>query len=272
MKRIYFIAFFLISAITFGQKTVNNYKYVIVPKKFEFLKEDNQYQVNALTKFLLDKYGFETYMKSDEKPADLSSNPCLALTADLENESGLFVTKLIFKLEDCYGNVVFESKEGRSREKNYKTAYHEAIRDAFTSVKELDYNYQQDPQIASAPKTQEPAISNTVSTEVKEKVTKNNKQVAQPANQDKKAIVDRVFLNSGKRYVVKENPKGFGLYQENAPEPFAILIASRGSGNFIYNSLTKQGIAYFDENGNLMVEIFNQQTGNTDKTTYQVAP
>ena len=41
-----------------AQSNLNQYKYVIVPKKYEFLKEANQYQMNALTKFLFENRVF----------------------------------------------------------------------------------------------------------------------------------------------------------------------------------------------------------------------
>ncbi len=37
MKKILFIALFITTA-SFAQKTINNYKYVIVPNKFDFVK------------------------------------------------------------------------------------------------------------------------------------------------------------------------------------------------------------------------------------------
>jgi hypothetical protein len=40
----------------FSQRNVNDYKYVIVPEKFDFQKEPNQFKLNQLTKFLLKKY------------------------------------------------------------------------------------------------------------------------------------------------------------------------------------------------------------------------
>ena len=43
-----------------------------------------------------------------------------------------------------------------------------------------------------------------------------------------------------------------------------------GSDNFIYNSLTKQGMAYFADNGDLVVEIFDRQAGKSIKTTYKL--
>ena len=54
-----------------AQENVNNYKYIIVPKKFDFLKEENQYRVNTFTKFLFEKQGFKMLLLEFEM---ISSN------------------------------------------------------------------------------------------------------------------------------------------------------------------------------------------------------
>ena len=59
---------------------------VIVPNRYAFQKEDNQYQLNMLTKFLLEKQEFKVYMES-EAPAELLQNPCATLKADVKNQS-----------------------------------------------------------------------------------------------------------------------------------------------------------------------------------------
>ena len=71
-------------------------------------------------------------------------------------------------------------------------------------------------------------------------------------------------------YFLEENESGYGFYQKGMAEPFAMLIDSDGSDNFIYNSLTKQGMAYFADNGDLVVEIFDRQAGKSVKTTYKL--
>ncbi|RAV29852.1 hypothetical protein DN748_07060 [Sinomicrobium soli] len=133
------IAVFSISCVL-GQSSVNGYKYVIVPKKFDFLKKENQYQVNALVKFLFEKYDF-TAVYANELNADIEENSCLALKADVRDDSNMFTTKLKVELTNCRGEVVFLSEEGKSKEKDYKKAYHDALRKAFLSVEELGYRY-----------------------------------------------------------------------------------------------------------------------------------
>ena len=272
MKKLSVLFAIFFTVLTYGQKTVNDYKYVIVPEKFEFSKEKNQYQLNALTKFLLEKYGFSTVMKSAEKPAELQSNNCLALEADVQNNSGLFVTKMVFQLKDCYGNVVYASEEGRSREKNYKSAYHEALRDAFSSLEDLNYRYNEDPIVAETPKQEPKAITSAAGADNAEEeevdiVEENEMDVEDAAIG---ATEGKFYANDNAVYFLKENQSGYGFYQKGMAEPFAMLINSDGSDNFIYNSLTKQGMAYFADNGNLVVEIFDRQAGKTVKTIYKL--
>ena len=103
---------------------------VIVPNRYTFQKEDNQYQLNALTKFLLEKQGFKAYMES-EVPAELLQNPCDALRADVKNQSNMMTSKVQFILTDCANKTVFTSEIGKSREKEFKKSYQEALRNAF---------------------------------------------------------------------------------------------------------------------------------------------
>ncbi|GAA4268097.1 hypothetical protein [Hyunsoonleella aestuarii] len=130
-----------LTAPLFSQANLNNYKYVIVPVKFDFLNENDKYQLNSLTKFLFNKYGFKAVLEGSEYPDDLMVNRCLALESDVLKEPGMFKTKLKIELKDCNDKVVFTSIIGESREKVYKTAYNLALRDAFQSVEALNYSY-----------------------------------------------------------------------------------------------------------------------------------
>lgn len=152
------IAFF-ITASVFSQANLNNYKYVIVPNKFDFLKEKDQYQLNALTKFLFEKYGFEALMEGEKYPDDLIRNRCLALKSNLLKDSGMFKTKLALELKDCNDAVVYTSEMGESREKEFKKAFTEALRNAFNSIEKLAYKYEPSTQtLATVP--QETSVTN----------------------------------------------------------------------------------------------------------------
>ena len=73
-----FVFFLILSQnAVFSQNDINNYKYVSVPDRFDFLKSTDQYQVNSLTKFLLEKNGFLVLDTSSNYPSDLENNRCL---------------------------------------------------------------------------------------------------------------------------------------------------------------------------------------------------
>lgn len=132
----------LLSASIFSQSNLNNYKYVIVPTKYDFLKEADQYQLNSLTEFLFEKYGFQALMEGATYPEDLARNRCLALKSNLVKDSGMFKTKLTVELKNCNDEVVYTSEMGESREKEFQRAYTEAARNAFKSIEALNYKYE----------------------------------------------------------------------------------------------------------------------------------
>ena len=103
-----------------AQKSVNDYKYIIVPIQYDFQKSEDLYQINSLAEFLFNKEGFTAFLSNKELPEELKKNRCLALTAKLVNESKMLSTTLHFDLVDCNNNVVFSSIEGKSKEKDYK--------------------------------------------------------------------------------------------------------------------------------------------------------
>ncbi|WP_194766115.1 hypothetical protein [Tamlana sp. I1] len=158
-----FVACFIMSTV-FAQKSLNQYKYVIVPEKYGFLNEKDQYQLNSLSAFLFEKYGFTVLMEGVDYPQDLMINRCLALNANVDKDSGMFKTKLTIILKDCFDKVVFTSKEGLSREKDFKTAYNFALRDAFTSVEALHYKYEPTTVEAPVPVPAAPVVAATVAT------------------------------------------------------------------------------------------------------------
>lgn len=152
MKKI-FLLFIFISVQGFSQSVLDEYKYITVPVKYEFLKEADQYQLNSLTRFLFNKEGFNVLPDKENYPEDYKQNRCTALEANVINNSGMFTTKVVIELIDCNDKVIFTSKEGKSKEKDYKTGYHEALREAFESVANLNYSYKPKQSIAEKPVT-----------------------------------------------------------------------------------------------------------------------
>ncbi len=141
---------FVLQFGAFGQEAINKYKYIIIPKQFEFLGSEDQYQINSLAKFLFNKYGYTAFLEGEEVPADLEKNGCLALKANVEDVKGGFLkTKLRINLLDCRNNIIAESEVGETREKEYSKAYNFALRAAFRTFRNFDYEYQPNNSIAS---------------------------------------------------------------------------------------------------------------------------
>ncbi|WP_293741872.1 hypothetical protein [uncultured Pedobacter sp.] len=143
MKSYLFITLLAISFAVQAQSNTANYKYIIVPEKFSFLKQVNQYGLNTLTKALFEEKGFTVYFDNTEIPQEIAADRCKALTVDLQEKNSMFVTNLTLLLKDCKGAVVIKSKEGKSREKEYNTSYNLALRDAFTTFNDFSYSADQ---------------------------------------------------------------------------------------------------------------------------------
>jgi hypothetical protein len=134
-----------------AQSSLNNYKYVFLPERFDFFKTNDQYGLNSLAKMLLEDKGFTVLMGNADIPPQVAANKCNALNTELQEKKGFFVTSLTLILKDCQGNIVFKSKEGKSREKEYPAAYSEALQDAYSSLKAAPYKYDSTTALAQAP-------------------------------------------------------------------------------------------------------------------------
>lgn len=139
MKSKFLLLLLFASSIGFSQ-SVNDYAAVIVPLKYDFIKEENQYRLCTLTKFNLQKAGFVTFYANESLPLEYSDR-CSVLNVDVVKENGFLVTKLYVVLKNCNGKEIFKSEVGRSKEKEYEIAYSEALNMAFESVKALNYKY-----------------------------------------------------------------------------------------------------------------------------------
>jgi hypothetical protein len=147
MKNTLLIIFLLASNFfVLGQeKKASNYKYIIVPERFSFLKQNDQFLTSSLTKFLLKKNGFTVVLDSEEYPAELKNNPCNALTAEIIDKSSFFTTTVLIKLINCANKTIYASEEGKSKLKDYKQAFQESIRNAHESMSDIKFIALADP-------------------------------------------------------------------------------------------------------------------------------
>jgi len=129
----------LVSFVGLSQN-INDYKAVIVPLKYDFMKTDNQYRLATMTKSNLIKAGFQAFYVNEEIPGDYADR-CQLLYVDVKRDNGFLVTKLFVEFKDCYGKVVYTSEVGKSKEKDYELAYKESLDLAFLSINKLHYKY-----------------------------------------------------------------------------------------------------------------------------------
>ncbi|TXD54292.1 MULTISPECIES: hypothetical protein [unclassified Polaribacter] len=80
-------------------------------------------------------------MSNEKLPAALNGNRCLALFVSVVDESSMLSIKNAIEIKDCFGNTVYKSKTGKSRLKEYQKGYQEAIRNAFDTMDDFEYQY-----------------------------------------------------------------------------------------------------------------------------------
>ena len=244
LKRIIFtVSFILISLYGFAQKDINNYKYIVVPKQFDFSNSEDQYQLNSLAKFLFNKYGYEAYLIDDDFPEELKTNRCLALTSEVSNEkNGMFKTKLEFVLKDCFGAVVMTSQIGESRLKKFDKAYTEALRHAFETFQKLDYKYvPKGETITVAPKSETINLKESKVERVKEKDT----ELAKDDVKENPSEVIEKSLETESLYYAQAIEDGFQLVDA---EPKIVMILISTSAKEIFIVKDKNAIVYKENN------------------------
>ncbi len=143
MKKYSLIIVLLFISLIASSQSINDYKYIVVPMKFKFQKSPNLYRLSTNSKFLLTNNGFTVYYDDALLPLDLAKDKCKALYFDLEESSGYFMTKLTMTLKDCQNNIIYTSKVGKSKEKEFEKSYNEALTFALEDLKLLKYKHEE---------------------------------------------------------------------------------------------------------------------------------
>lgn len=140
MKKIIQLFTLLICSVAMAQQ-VNDYQYIIVPTKFAFSKDVNPFGLSTLTKALLQKHTFVAFLDTEVIPDEILRYNCNKLYADVIEENTITTTKLTIVFKDCKGNIVYQSAQGKSRTKDWRVGYNEALRDAAKSLDLMHYKY-----------------------------------------------------------------------------------------------------------------------------------
>ena len=261
---LFFVILLFITNTIVGQ-SLNEYKYVIIPSKYDFQKSEDQYQLNSLTKFLFEKEGFTVTYNNIELPAEIANNPCSALTATVNNESNMFTTKLIIELKNCKNQKVLVTEEGRSKEKNYKSGYQEALRKAFESITEQNYNYTGinkeivaiNDRMAVLQKELKPSTNKV---EVVEEISKVNEYENEASEMVEVVEIENVVESKKQQnqpstmLYAQANALGYQLV-DSTPKVVYILLNSSKKDVFLLKD--KSGMVY-KQNGIWFVEYYNQ--------------
>lgn len=204
----------------FAQQQLNDYKYVIVQEVFSCQKSANDFRLNELTKFLLQKQDFTVFLASEEIPDDVAKNNCLALFVDVTEEKSTFKTKLKLVFKDCRSNVVYTTTEGVSREKVFKTAYNLALRAAVKTFASFKHAYNANnqefevvvektempepkPVIQPKPKIKEAVVVKTPKTSVRNEQKTEEKEIN--SNKTSNSLKAELIPGSVFSYKLKNN-------------------------------------------------------------------
>jgi hypothetical protein len=139
MKNLLYL-FLFCSFYSNGQQTLNDFQTVILPLRFEFQKEDNEYRLNSSLKFELEKLGIKVLTTKSNNEINFSDR-CQYLYIDVKEMSSMLNTKIKLQLNDCQGNVIYESVEAKTKEKNKEKAYKEVTKQILESIQSIDYRY-----------------------------------------------------------------------------------------------------------------------------------
>lgn len=250
MRTLFSFLFLALFQIGISQtSSVNAYEYVIVPMEFEFQDEPNQYQLNILSRVLLKEQGFKVYMDTEERPLNYRGNTCEPLFLEIENTSGFLSISLVARLKDCYDNVLFETEEGKSKIKDFKEGYQDALKRAFASFSDLNYLYNKAAEVVSRPKT----------------IPEDDEQLskAEDTYPNKSS-----YKFGGETFWLVKNESGYIIYA-NEGQLIHAELQNADRGSFIYNSKRINGAAFFDAEGNINVEYRDEDLDEIQRLIFR---
>lgn len=250
MKKLFTLFFILFSVYNYAQDIQKQYKYIIVPLQYAFTSQPNEFQLSVLARKILKDEGFDVYMSENETlPKELAENKCLALKANIIKDSGFLTTTLKFQLYNCFGNKVFESI-GNSRKKEYKKAYQDALQKAL-----VDFQMSSSMYLKKDNKTKQETTPNTA--EISDKIKKDIPFEDQA----------EIYINEGKTYWLLKHEEGYTLFLDKGDTIFATLKQA-DRGTYFFDSAEIEGAAYFNANGDIILEYLDKDEDAVQKIIY----
>ncbi len=230
MKRfsVLLIAFFSIASFAQKKQTI------LISNKYEFQKQKNSFNINNMLKAILVSNNYQVYFEDEVLPIEVAQNACDVLTGVLVDKSNMFVTKVKLQLKDCRNNVVYETAEVKSREKDIQTAYIEVIRLLSPELKKY-----------------KPAVI-----QKKAVVIETPPEIVQkPSEIVTRTVVKYQFIEIANGYAIMDNtPKVIlQIYKTTNPNVF---IADKFGIKGVFTKLENKGIFEYYLNDKLVVEEF----------------
>lgn len=255
----YFFSIVLAVFIGFSSvaQSIHEYEYVLVPTRFDFASYPDKFQLNSLTSFLFNREGFKAYTNTLETiPAEVAANSCKALYVNVKDNSGIIRTRLQIELKDCDGKLIFVSQVGDSKLKDFTKAHHEALREAFKSIEDLNYSFK--PKTAVAKQVESPAtdlVSITkeeVKEEVKEEIKLEEKKKVIEVVQTEQDLPITISHKSAPQVIIDpanpiENPVSY--VSENS----TYSLLKKGEGYIIYDDALIIGKAEATSEGQFLI-------------------
>lgn len=242
-----------IAHLTFGQKkALNDFSFVVVPMDYEFTSKIDQYKLNSMAKFYLDKAGFNTYFSNETPYAE----KCDGLYADVEKLSAFMANKLQLVLKDCNGIEIYRSLEGVSKLKDHEVSYQDALRKALMGLGQMKVQ-QRAPQI-KGPEMEDSQITNIkVSKDSAAEKAETIKSPGMPTD-----IFSSYTLN-GEDFLLQKSEDGFTLY--NGSDDLELMGKLVIIGDLVKYMDTDGNVSnvHFEKNGNMIIQ--NDQNTYTYK-------
>ena len=184
----------------------------------------------------------------------------------------MFITKLKIELVNCNNEVIFTSKEGKSKEKDYKKAYHEALRNAFQSISELNYSYdpnvkiqdkaKQVEEVIQEPELIEEIIVKTEKVEITEDLTENESIVGGELLDEEKSVSEAPVDSTEDLLYAQATPIGYQLVDSTPKVVYVLLRSSRedvfilkNRDGILLKSNEKWFVEYYDDDHLIKKEL-----------------
>ncbi|MGE8553888.1 MAG: hypothetical protein ACN6OB_08120 [Chryseobacterium jejuense] len=243
MKKLSILMLAICSTAIFGQK-VSDYKYVLIPEKFESFKGESYGLEGALTKALKNKKYVILPASIDQWPSEAKDNSCNIINANILNVKSLFSNKLMLEFKDCNNKVILESK-GSSNIKEFEEGLADALKMALISVGNSN------PVAMQPAKSQTSTTITTIASNTVQNSAPETAVIAPAAGSSTgtysngKVVVQKIQIDANQ----------FILAKSGSSVPYAIFKTTSKNDIFIVkladNNVT---IGYF-ENGNIVIDI-----------------